>query len=84
MEEGEVTLKDLTDATSKFFQYVVLIWNCCNFNVVAASNSKSNLEKFIGELTEPCLPEDFCYEQVPQILFGKRLDLFIKFRDFEL
>ena len=81
MEEGEVTLKDLTDATSKFFQYVVLIWNCCNFNVVAASNSKDNLEKFIGELTEPCLPEDYCYEQVPQVLFGKGIDLSIKFRD---
>lgn len=82
MEEGEVSLKDLTNAASKYFQYVVLIWNCCNFNVVAASNSKHNLEKFIRELTEPCLPEDYCYEQVPQILFSNGINLSIKFRDF--
>ena len=80
MEKGEITLDNLASVTAKHFRFVSLIWSSCNFNLVAASNSQFNLESFIGELTEPCMPMDFCFEQVPQVLFGKEYGLKIDFR----
>lgn len=80
MEKGQVTLGDLAIAMSKGFQFGALIWSSCNFNLVAASNSHYNLERFVNGLTAPCMPMDFCFEQVPQVLFAEELGLKINFR----
>lgn len=80
MESGQITLDELTSAISIQFKFSLNVWNSCNFNLVIASNNQNNLEKFVSHMTYPCMPDDFCFEEIPQILLGKQNIAKVEFR----
>lgn len=63
MENGQVTLEKFVNEVSKVFKYGYCIWNSSNFYEIAASNSKKNIEYFIGCLDECFVPNEFRIEK---------------------
>jgi hypothetical protein len=70
MEDCLVTLPQLTEALGRFFAHAVLVWNSTNFNMVIASNSERKIATLLKYMLPPCIPSNFCYEPLPQVLLG--------------
>lgn len=70
MNENEVTLAEMAAAIREHFNHAAITWNSGNFYTLAASNDLWNLKSFAGSLCEPCIPFEYCYEDLPKALPG--------------
>ncbi len=77
MQEMEASLDDLTGALKRHFSSAVITWNSGNFYTIAASTKIPNLVKFINGMLPPAIPDNYCYEQLPAVLFGTIPDALI-------
>jgi tRNA (cmo5U34)-methyltransferase len=68
MRQGQVTVFRLNNAIKGSLKHTKLIWNSCNFYIIAASNDLKKLE-YLTELLGPsCIHSDFEYEDIPATL----------------
>ncbi|ANM08354.1 hypothetical protein AMC78_PD00850 (plasmid) [Rhizobium phaseoli] len=70
MNRNEVTLAEMSDAIKRRFQHYFVTWNSGNFCTLVASNSLSNVERFISGLVKPAIPMEYVYETLPLLLFN--------------
>lgn len=70
MESCLVTKAQLSEALSHFFKHAVLVWNSTSFHMVIASNSEQRLAILLKHMLPPCIPAEFCHEELPQVLLG--------------
>ncbi|CAN5464543.1 class I SAM-dependent methyltransferase [soil metagenome] len=71
MTKNLVSLKTLSTALQKNFKHAAVIWNSTNFYTVVASNSEYNIERFIANMIQPCIPAEFNFENnLPSKLHG--------------
>ncbi|MBB2819257.1 UNVERIFIED_ORG: hypothetical protein GGD59_002508 [Rhizobium esperanzae] len=70
MNRNEVTLAEMSDAIKRRFQHCFVTWNSGNFCTLVASNSLSNVERFISGLVKPAIPMEYVYETLPLLLFN--------------
>lgn len=68
MNQNEVTLADMQAALSPYFRHSYITWNSGNFYSLAASNSLSNIERFLSGLIEPAIPDEYVYGPLPRPL----------------
>jgi hypothetical protein len=74
MQEQEVSLSELTSVLRRHFSAAVVTWNSGNFYTIAASNNHSGLADLVNAMIEPAIPDEFCYETLPRLLFGSLSD----------
>ncbi|MDH3902824.1 MAG: hypothetical protein OEU84_16035 [Xanthomonadales bacterium] len=65
MQFGQVTLPRLHRAIKGSLRHTKLIWNSCNFYIIAASNEIKQLESFLELLGPACITSEFEYESIP-------------------
>nr|WP_245421413.1 hypothetical protein [Rhizobium sp. L9] len=70
MNRNEVTLTEMSDAVKRRFQHCFVTWNSGNFCTLVASNSQSNVERFMSGLIKPAIPTEYVYETLPFLLFN--------------
>jgi hypothetical protein len=70
MNQSEVTLAEMEAAIRQYFSSCYITWNSGNFYSLVASNSSPNVERFLSNLIEPAIPEEYVYENLPRRLFG--------------
>ena len=68
MRQGQVTVSRLNKAIKGSLKHSKLIWNSCNFYIIAASNDLKKLEFFMDLLGPPCIRSEFEYENIPATL----------------
>lgn len=68
MQHGQVTVSTLNNAIKESLRHTKLIWNSCNFYIIAASNDLKKLELFMELLGTPCIRSEFEYENIPATL----------------
>lgn len=68
MFKGQVLLETLLDALKKHFKHTYLLWNSGNFYQLAASNSLTNLNKFLNKISNPIIPNEFVYEKPRKLI----------------
>lgn len=68
MQCGQVTISRLNNAIKESLTHTKLIWNSCNFYIIAASNDLGKLESFMTLLGTPCIQSEFEYEDIPATL----------------
>jgi hypothetical protein len=69
MNENEVTLEQMSYVLSGLFSHCFVTWNSGNFYTVAASNSATNLRRFLAKLCAPALPKEYLCEDLPRRLY---------------
>jgi hypothetical protein len=70
MNQNEVTLGETEAAIRQYFRHCYITWNSGNFYTLVASNSLPNLERFLSNLIEPAIPDEYVYEALPRSLFS--------------
>ncbi len=68
MNHSEVTLAQMSDAVMRCFHQCHVIWNSGNFYTLLASNSSTNIERFMTGLIEPAIPQEYVYADIPYCL----------------
>ncbi|MGZ9719098.1 class I SAM-dependent methyltransferase [Rhizobium miluonense] len=68
MNRNEVTLAAMSDAVKRCFRHCYVTWNSGNFCTLVASNSLSNIERFMSGLIKPAIPTEYVYETLPLLL----------------
>ncbi|WP_245468443.1 class I SAM-dependent methyltransferase [Mesorhizobium sp. M1E.F.Ca.ET.063.01.1.1] len=75
MFNNEVTLEAMSHAVGAHFKHCVMTWNSGNFCSLAASNSRSNLDRYLSHMEAPAIPHEYVYESSlsqPCERFGRR------------
>ena len=67
MQYGQVTVSRLNSAIKESLKHTKLIWNSCNFYIIAASNDPGKLEFLMTLLGPTCIQSEFEYENIPVI-----------------
>lgn len=65
MNQSEVTLAQMSDAVQRSFSHCHVIWNSGNFYTLLASNSPTNIDRFMSCLIEPAIPREYIYDDIP-------------------
>ena len=68
MQYGQVTVSKLNNAIKGTLTHTKLIWNSCNFYIIAASNDLGKLEFLMSLLGPTCIRSEFEYENIPATL----------------
>lgn len=71
MNRNEVTLAEMSDAVKRRFQHCFVTWNSGNFCTLVASNSLSNIERFMSGLIAPAIPGEYVYADIPNRLHSQ-------------
>lgn len=74
MFDFQVDLETSRSALKSFFRYSVVTWNSGNFYTIVSSNSKQSISTLVTSMTNPAVPKEFCYEQLPFILINDESD----------
>ncbi|MGN6448448.1 MAG: class I SAM-dependent methyltransferase [Brucella intermedia] len=70
MNLNEVSLENMAFAIGEHFSHACITWNSGNFYTIAASNDADNLHALVGNMCEPCIPNEYVYEELPAALPG--------------
>ncbi|MGP7817789.1 hypothetical protein [Niallia sp. 01092] len=70
MNNQQITLHEFNKILKDNFGHAAMIWNSGNFYSIIASDSEENLSKFLSILPPTYIPNEYCYESLPKILFG--------------
>lgn len=63
MHHNEVTISEIADTLQSRFRHCLVTWNSGNFYGLAASNSWSNLVRYMSAMQEPAIPREYVYWQ---------------------
>ncbi|MGK9086125.1 class I SAM-dependent methyltransferase [Brucella intermedia] len=70
MNLNEVTLEDMASTIGEHFNHACITWNSGNFYTIAASNNADNLTALVQQMCDPCIPNEYVYEELPGALAG--------------
>lgn len=75
MNLNEVTLQTMAAEIGEHFNHACMTWNSGNFYTLAASDNAENLSELVEHMFKPCIPQEYVYENLPNVLPGFSMEL---------
>jgi len=69
MNRSEVSLAEMGETLSRFFEHSFVTWNSGNFYTLVSSNSPENLNLFLSKLCPTAIPAEYVYAGLPYRLY---------------